>query len=352
MKRLVLLAAVASLTAAPTAHAATRTISIGAAFTPSVVVVTPGTTVVWRNDDSREHTITGDLNSSTLAPGASTAPRVLTRLREYHYELADNGNVNGTIVVARKAARRPAKAVGTATGTLRGTATLTVNERYTFYDGEWRSISGACNAEVGNGTRTLAMRINLNKVKYFRGRGHESLSQRSAPVTFLRYAELVSGQTTTSASREVTCQDGTSTDQTADQSVNCFRDHAGARARALFAWAGDGNGRFEFVVRRPAIRRCGTTYAGILDVLGVPRFGLPLNLGDRGFTFDTIATTPATGIEVRAIRARHRIHVVRRINLQFTTGCCDAYAPQGEADTRVGTVHNVTARLDINLRPR
>ena len=352
MKRLVLLAAVASLAAAPPAHAATRTITIGAAFTPSVVVVPPGTTLVWRNGDSKPHTLTGDINSTPLQPGVSTTPRVLSRLGEYHYELADNGNVNGTIVVARSATRRPATAVGSATSRLRGTATLTVNERYTFYDGEWRSTSGACNAEVGNGTRTLAMRVNLDKVKYFRGHGHESLSQRNAPVTFLRYAELVSGETTTSASREVTCQDGTSTDQTADQSVNCFRDHAGIKARALFAWEGDTNGRFQFVIRRPSLPRCGTTYAGIVDVLGVPRFGLPLNLGDRGFTFNTIATTPATGIEVRAIRARHRLHVVRRINLQFTTGCCDSYAPQGEADTRVGTVHNVTARLDINLRPR
>jgi hypothetical protein len=45
------------------------------------------------------------------------------------------------------------------------------------------------------------------------------------------------------------------------------------------------------------------------------------------------------------------VQVVRQFNLAFTTGCCDGYQPQGEADTRVGTVHNVTARLVLSLRP-
>src|SRR3954447_24491874 len=112
MKRLVLAAAVASLAIAPPAHAATRTITIGAAFTPSIVVVPPGSTLIWRNADSKAHTISGDVNSAALQPGASTAPRVLRGLGEYHYSLADNGSVKGMVLVARSSARKPAKAVG------------------------------------------------------------------------------------------------------------------------------------------------------------------------------------------------------------------------------------------------
>src|SRR3954449_1262392 len=195
MKRLVLSFAVASLAAAAPAHAATRTISIGAAFTPSAAVVPSGTTVVWRNDDSKPHAISGDLDSAQLQPGASTAPRVLRRLGEYHYALADNSAVKGTIVVSQPASRRPAKAVGSASRTLRGSLVLRVNEKYTFFDAQWRTTTGACNAEVGNGSRTVVLRATLNKVKYFRGRGHESLSQRNVPVRWIRYAELVDADT-------------------------------------------------------------------------------------------------------------------------------------------------------------
>jgi plastocyanin len=352
MRRLVPLAAALALLAAPTAHAATRTITIGSAFTPSVVVVKPGTVLVWRNSDGQSHSFGGDLNSQLLQPGASTAPRVLNRPGQYHYSLSENPAVKGTVVVAR-ATPRPRAALGAATRTYRGSLTLTVNEKYTFYDNEWRSTSGACNAEVGDGSRTVQMRVLLPKVKYFRGHGAESLAERGATARFIRYAEQVSGKTSVSASPEVKCQDGTSTDQTADQPVNCFRDHAGRTARGTFAWAPSGTGgRFEFVSHRSAIGRCGTGFAGILESIGVPSRSLPLNLIDRGFSYSSISTSPSTTLEVRGIRAGHAVHVVRQFNLAFTTGCCDGYQPQGEADTRVGTVHNVTARLVLSLRPR
>jgi plastocyanin len=352
VRRSLLLTAAILLVAVSTAQAATRTITIGSAFTPSVVVVKPGTTLIWRNGDGQPHSFSGDVNSATIAPGASTAPRVINREGQYHYALAGNGAVKGTIIVAR-ATRRPRAALGAATRTYRGSLTLTVNEKYTFYDNQWRSTSGACNAEVGDGSRTVQMRVSLPKVKYFRGHGAESLAERGASARFIRYAEQVSGKTSVSASPEVKCQDGTSTDQTADQPVNCFRDHAGRTARGTFAWAPSGTGgRFEFVSHRTAIGRCGTGFAGILESIGVPNGSLPLNLIDRGFSYSSISTSPSNTLEVRGIRAGHHVRVVRQFNLTFTTGCCDGYQPQGEADTRVGTLHNVTARLVLSLRPR
>lgn len=350
MRRLVPLAAAVALLAAPTAHAATRTITIGSAFTPSVVVVKPGTTLVWRNSDGQPHSFSGDVNSATIAPGASTTPRVLNREGQYHYALAGNGAVKGTVVVTRSAPR-PHVALGAASRTYHGFLELRVNEHATFYDNQWRTTTGACNAEVGDGTRTVLMRVALNKVRYFRGHGAESLAQRGARVTWIRYAEQVSGQTSTSASPMVTCPDG-STDQTADQSVNCFRDHAGAHARGTFAWAPNGTGgRFEFVSRRPSIARCGTGFSGIVESLGVRTSSLPVNVIDRSFSYNSISTTPSNALEVRGIRAGHAIRVVRQFQLQFTTGCCDGYQPQGEADTRVGSLHTVRASLVLQLRP-
>jgi plastocyanin len=352
MRRQVPLAVALALLAAPTAHAATRTITIGSAFTPSVVVVPPGTTLIWRNSDGQAHSFSGDVNSATIAPGASTAPRVLNREGQYHYALTGNGAVKGTVVVARTTPR-PRHALGAASRTYRGSLTLTVNEKYSFYDNQWRSTSGACNAEVGDGSRTVQMRVSLPKVKYFRGHGAESLAERGASARFIRYAEQVAGKTSTSASPEVKCQDGTTTDQAADQSVNCFRDHAGRTARGTFAWTPSGTGgRFEFVSHRSSIARCGTGFSGILESIGVPSRSLPLNLIDRGFSYSSISTTPSTALEVRGIRAGHPIRVVRQFNLQFTTGCCDGYQPQGEADTRIGTLHTVTARMVLSLRPR
>src|SRR4051812_41613614 len=105
MRRLVPLAAALALAATAPAHAATRTIVIGSAFTPSVLIVSPGTTLVWRNADGQAHSFSGDVKSAMLAPGASTTPRVLTREGQYHYALDGNGAVKATIVVARSAPR-------------------------------------------------------------------------------------------------------------------------------------------------------------------------------------------------------------------------------------------------------
>jgi plastocyanin len=353
MRRLIPLAAAVALAAAPTAHAASRTIAIGAAFTPSVVVVTPGTTLIWTNGDGQAHTLTGDISSPAIKAG-ETYSRALVRSGQYHYTDAGNAAVKGTIVVMAKRKASRGKAVGAATRMFTGTLTVRVSEHYRFYDSDWRSTAGACNGEVGTGSRSVQMRVALPKVKYFRGRGAESLSERGARATLVRYAEQVTGNTSTSASKEVTCQDGTSTDTTADQPIDCFRDHAGRTARGTFAWSPAGTAsRFEFAAPKgPSFGRCGTSYAGILDVLGVGPFALPLNLVDRRFSYSGVATSPASLREVRGIRAGLPVRIRRRIVLDFTTGCCDGYAPHGQAYSRIGSVHDVIASFDLSLRPK
>ena len=325
--------------------------AIGAAFNPSVIVVTPGTTVNWHNGDGSSHRLTGGVPSRTIAPTENFA-RAFVKPGTYRYADAANPAIKGTVIVARRA-KGTRRATGAASRFYSGTMTLRIAEHYRFYDSQWRSTQGACNAEVGNGSRLLTMRVALPKVRYFRSNRVESLGQRRVKATFVRYAELVSGNTTNSGSPEVTCQDGTTTDQTANVSVNCFKDYAGRTARGTFAWSPSSTGnRFEFASSSPSLSRCGTSYAGILEVLSVPRLGLPLNLVDRRFAYNGISTSQATAAELRALRAGRPVHVVRRVALDFTTGCCDGYAPQGEADTRVGTVHEVTGSLTINLRPR
>lgn len=354
MRRLILPAAIALIAAAPTtANAASRTITIGSAFGPSIVVVHSGTTVVWHNTDSRVHTLTGDIRSGAIAAG-DTYQRALVKLGAYRYYDANNGLAKGTVIVTARRSTHPGRAVGAASRAMKGSLVVRVNESYRFYDNDWRSTSGACNGEVGNGSRSVQMRIALPNVRYFRSAKAESLSQRGARVTLVRDGEQVSAQNATSASADVTCQDGTSMDTTADQSVNCFRDYAGRKARGTFVWSPTStSNRFEFAApSAPRLASCGTSYSGILQVLGLPQFGLPLNLVDSRFSYNGIATSPASAREIRAIRAGHTLKVVRRINLSFTTACCDGYAPGSEAYSRVGSVHDVKASLTLTLRPK
>src|SRR3954469_13994711 len=131
MRRIVPLAAAILLVAAAPAYAATRTITIGSAFTPSVLVVSPGTTLVWHNADGQAHSFSGDVNSNTIPPGASTAPRVINRQGQYHYALAGNGAVKGTIIVTR-AAPRPHVAPGPPNPPLPGHLPVTLKEKFPF----------------------------------------------------------------------------------------------------------------------------------------------------------------------------------------------------------------------------
>ena len=70
-------------------------------FSPSVLTVNKGTTVVWSNNDLTEHTVTAqneDFDSDTLKPGQSYS-RTLYKPGTYSYFSSKDPIVRGTIQV-------------------------------------------------------------------------------------------------------------------------------------------------------------------------------------------------------------------------------------------------------------
>jgi plastocyanin len=71
------------------------------AFGPVTVMVKPGTTVTWTNQDEDEHTVTandGSFSSSPLTTGA-TYTHTFTAPGTYQYHCAIHPFMHGTVVV-------------------------------------------------------------------------------------------------------------------------------------------------------------------------------------------------------------------------------------------------------------
>jgi plastocyanin len=345
------------LAVAPAARAAGPTVSITAStFKPAIVVVPLGTTVTWRNDDTAPHAVVGDVASpGPIQPGMTYARR-FTAFGDYHYADAANPAKKGTVVVAAAGSSHPPRAPaghGLVTHLYTGTMTLTVNESYRFYDGKWQSFHGPCNGEVGDGTRNIELRAKLSHAKYSRGFGTEILSDNSAKATLVRYAEKVTAMAAMSSSAEADCGDGT-TEQAADVPLDCATNFAGRTLPMSFGWSPSATkNRFQFSnTGHRRFDNCGTEYAGALTLVGIKDSSLPLNLVGSSLVYDLGNTSPATLHEVAAIRAGRALHVTRSIDLSFLTDCCDFWAPHGGVLARIGTQHDVKAKLEIKLRPR
>jgi plastocyanin len=74
------------------------------AFAPNVVLIPAGTTVRWTNNDTMEHTVTGNtglFDSGTLSPGDNFEFRFDTP-GTYSYHCAFHPSMTGTIVVVNQ----------------------------------------------------------------------------------------------------------------------------------------------------------------------------------------------------------------------------------------------------------
>ena len=91
-----------SAAAAPAAPVATDQVHVANfAFGPATVMVKPGTTVTWTNQDEDQHTVTADdasFGSSPLTTGA-TFTHTFTAPGTYHYHCAIHPFMHGTVVV-------------------------------------------------------------------------------------------------------------------------------------------------------------------------------------------------------------------------------------------------------------
>ncbi|HEU5050477.1 MAG TPA: cupredoxin family copper-binding protein [Gemmatimonadales bacterium] len=76
----------------------------GLRFRPGSIVVAPGTTVLWTNDDPVEHTVTSDDGAleSGLIPAGGTWSATLTREGELEYHCRPHPTMRGRITVRRR----------------------------------------------------------------------------------------------------------------------------------------------------------------------------------------------------------------------------------------------------------
>lgn len=333
-------------------------------FKPAVVTVAPGTDVVWTNDGTALHTIKSDdfPSSPALIPGQTHTQR-FSRIGVYDYTDATNVNVTGTVIVAA-AVRRPRRPRGgdqNKTHEYKGTFRLEVNESYNFFDGRWRSLTGACNAQIGDGSRKVIITANLKKADYTRIGAVESLESEKQQARASTYVERMTSKIADSSGPFTPlCQNGTTPNgPKAVHDANCSADRSGKRFKFDFRWVRSvARGRYAFGpsnFESPA-DWCGPNYASGLPLVGIEDDHLPLVIAGGHLLWDSGTTSSSTAGEVRQLRAGRPVTIKRELRLQYTADCCMGVDPRPiptagvYADT--GLVIKMGATLTVKLRRR
>jgi plastocyanin len=353
-----------ALSAAPGAVAAARPVDIEpAAFEPGVVVVAPGTVVKWTNRDLRPRALRGDFSSPTIVPGNAFELR-FPHLGVFAYRDRDNPLITGTVIVAAgvggRQANPPSNGPRFVTNEWRGTLRFGVRESWKYLDGKFLSFDGPCNAEVGEGSRTVAFRASFPNVVYNRVGRLETLSGRSKPYRIQRYRETIDAKSSDpSGGQVVDCGDG-SFDPPPTIEQTCDHNFAGRRIRSELLWSPQvAHGRFQWpqsVSRRglPREGNCGhSLLAGHL--VGLNADLLPWDPGAGSILlYEHGRTSPTTPAETRALRDGRPVTIAREFELHWTADCCLEWSEEGKPNTylRVGARHVAFGKVTIRLTPR
>ena len=324
-------------------------------FAPAVVVVPTGTVVQWQNDGTGPHSLSGQVRSpGDLGPGESYERRFISP-GEYSYHDGDAPDHVATVVVIAGMAHLP-RAHGSATHHYSAILKLSVDDQWIYYDPEWGSKTGPCNAQTGAGERLIHLDIDFPNVTYERvsSIGVEALTSPPVPGRFGDSGETIKSQIAGNSSPLVTCPDG-STEPTANQAANCYRSFTGKRVLLSLSWNPTATkNRFLISNDGPMITpgSCGSQIVGALVLVGVKNPVLPLNLVGYRVDYDEGQTNAATLAEVDAMRAGRAFTVSRRVDLNFTTPCCEGFNPDGGVWARIGNIHRYIASLSITFKPR
>ena len=366
------LAAVGALLTMPSLPgAASVTISIGdATFEPPVAVVSPGSTVTWRNDGSTAHAIVGRFcraprrlcddqrSSPTLEPGQSFAIR-FPRTGEFEYHDRFNESATGTIVVAA-GGRRPPRARGNAEHRYRATISFTAHERFEFTD------AGAppCPTYVGNGERLVQWTARLPTVTYQRlpRFGIELLASPRRPV-----------RTRLTVLRErMDARVDAGVDACSYVDLSCTNNLSGRPLWITFVWAPrETNNRFHVHNQRGRDIGWGESHCGsnAASVFGLPEAvfsALPFAIGAFTHVPQDEVLALATPAEVSRLRAGRSVRVVREFDRRWTDEFYPLFSNNPPRDNSSGTppgpcdcgwpgnqqIFNLRAKLVITLVPR
>jgi plastocyanin len=353
-----------ALPGAPGAAAATRPVDIDpAAFEPGVVVVAPGTVVAWTNRDARPRALSGDFSSPSIAPGGEFELR-FPHLGVFAYRDRDNPLITGTVIVAagvgRRQANPPSNGPRFVTHKWRGALRFGVRESWKYLDGKFLSFDGPCNAEVGEGSRTVAFRASFPDVVYRRIGRIEILDGKSKPYRIQRYRETIDAKSSDpSGGESVECGDG-SFDPPPVIEQKCDHNYGGRRIRGELSWSPRvAHGRFQWPQSQssrglPRERNCGHgLHAGHL--VGLNADLLPWDPGvGSNLLYEHGRTSPTTPAETRAIREGRPVTISREFELHWTADCCLEWHEEGKPGTygRVGARHVAFGRVTIRLTPR
>lgn len=350
-----------SLLSAPVASAA---VEANVAITddrlePAVTVVPMGADVIWTNKGNAIHGVGGDgFASPTLMPGQTFTQR-FDRPGSYDYADTANPDMTGTVLVVAGAAH-PKRKSGSDTNRFSGTLKLNLSETYKFYDGRWRSVVGACNAQVGAGSRLVSMTIRFKNVKYARAGSIEVLSG-SGVGRFARLTERMTSKIADGVSGPFTplCQDGvTENEFNAVHEANCERNLTGTRVRGRLSWSRTiRSGRLQFMAESSASNdACGPHFIGGLALTNVDPNALPFSVTATSNMWDSVSTDPLTRAEVTRLRGGRRLKVRRSLALNFTTDCCMGFNPRTTDPigvwVRTGVVMKTSGDVTLTLRPR
>jgi hypothetical protein len=253
---------------------------------------------------------------------------------------------------------RPPRAHGIATYHYSASMKLDVDDGWTYYDPQWGTTTGRCNAEVGSGLRVIHLDVRFPNVTYDRDPsiGAELLYEDGVHARFGVYTETIKAKVATDASQLVTCPGGTLMEPTADQSADCYHNFTGKQLLLDISWGPTTTkNRLLWTNDGPTIPpgSCGNQIVGALGLVGVKTDVLPLNLVGYRVDYDEGQTSPATPQELDALRADRAFTVNRRVLLDFTTPCCDGFNPgAGGIYARIAAIHRYSATLSIRFTPR
>jgi plastocyanin len=267
--------------AAAAASAVVRVSITEQGFSPAVVVIPTGTVVQWQNNGTLAHSLSGQVRSpSDLQPG-ETYQRRFTTPGQYSYLDGRQRDSAGTVVVIAGSSRPP-HAHGNATYHYSASLKLSVDDQWTYYDSEWDSKSGPCDAQIGSGERLIHLDVHFPNVTYDRvpSIGVEALTSPEVRGRFGDSGETIKSQIAGNSSPDVTCPDG-STGPTANQPANCYRSFTGKPVSLSLTWSPAATqNHFLITNDGPMIEpgSCGSQIVGALVLVGVKKPVLPLNL--------------------------------------------------------------------------
>jgi plastocyanin len=339
--------------------AATAHVSItDQGFSPAVAVVPIGTTVLWTNSGKLTHSLSGQVHSPGIIQPGDTYQRKFTSPGTYQYHDGTQPDSTGTVVVTVGGGNVP-PAQGDATHNYKVAMNFDVTESWTYWDPAVGSQTGACNPEVGSGSRVEHLAVNFPDVTYSRyPQEHIEAftAANDAAGKFGNFLVQIHMDYAASTEAMITCPSG-ETGYPPTTPDNCSQDYAGDKVLLSLEWNPKvTDNRILFNNSGPTLHLGNCADAnqieGALTLVGVKGpYPLPLNVVGNQVNYDEATTGQLLPAEVQALRAGRALTITFSETLHFTTPCCDGFGTPEGLPAVIGAIHDFSASLTLHFTP-